>query len=83
MGNTKYKAIVDGKEKFFNVGENNLEKVHTIAAEEDVSYLTKNQIENNIKMTKKAMEKAAKEFDFVEAARLRDHIKILEKQVKS
>ena len=26
MGNTKYKAIVDGKEKFFNVGENNLEK---------------------------------------------------------
>ena len=63
--------------------ENNLEKVHTIAAEEEVSYLTKNQVENNIKMTKKAMEKAAKEFDFVEAARLRDHIKILEKQSTS
>ena len=57
--------------------------MHTIAAEEEVSYLTKNQVENNIKMTKKAMEKAAKEFDFVEAARLRDHIKILEKQSTS
>ena len=29
------------------------------------------------------IEKAAKEFDFVEAARLRDHIKILEKQSTS
>lgn len=61
--------------------ENNLEKVHTIAAEEEVEYLTKNQLENNIKMTQKAMEKAAKEFDFVEAAKLRDHLKVLKKQV--
>ena len=63
--------------------ENNLEKVHTIAAEEEVSYLTQNQVESNIKMTQKAMEKAAKEFDFVEAAKLRDHLKLLKKQVVS
>ncbi len=63
--------------------ENNLEKVHTIAAEEEVSYLTQNQVETNIKMTQKAMEKAAKEFDFVEAAKLRDHLKLLKKQVVS
>ena len=29
------------------------------------------------------MEKAAKEFDFVEAAKLRDHLKLLKKQVVS
>ncbi|MDA9066689.1 excinuclease ABC subunit UvrB [Flavobacteriales bacterium] len=63
--------------------ENNLEKVDTIAAEEEVSYLTQNQVESNIKMTQKAMEKAAKEFDFVEAAKLRDHLKLLKKQVVS
>ena len=54
-----------------------------IAAEEEASYLTQNQVESNIKMTQKAMEKAAKEFDFVEAAKLRDHLKLLKKQVVS
>lgn len=57
--------------------ENNLEKVASIAAEEEVEYLTNSQLEENIKMSQKAMEKAAKEFDFVEAARLRDSIKSL------
>ncbi len=57
--------------------QNNLETEQTIAAEEEIEYLTKNQIEENIKMTQKAMEKAAKEFDFVEAAKLRDKLKIL------
>ena len=61
--------------------ENNLEKIPTLAAEEEVEYLTKNQIEENIKMSQKAMEKAAKEFDFVEAARLRDSIKLLKSKL--
>lgn len=57
--------------------ENNLEKETSIAAEDEMEYLTTAQIEENIKLTQKAMEKAAKEFDFVEAARLRDSIKLL------
>ena len=61
--------------------ENNLEKVQTIAAEEEIEYLTKNQIEENIKITQKAMEKAAKEFDFVEAAKLRDKLKLMKSKV--
>ena len=61
--------------------ENNLERVPTLAAEEEVEYLTNTQIEENIKMSQKAMEKAAKEFDFVEAARLRDSIKLLKSKL--
>ena len=63
--------------------ENNLEKTPTLAAEDEVEYLTTPQIEENIKMTQKAMEKAAKEFDFVEAAKLRDSIKLLKSKLKS
>ena len=62
--------------------QNNLEKEQTIAAEEEVEYLTKNQLDENIKMTQKAMEKAAKEFDFVEAAKLRDSLKMLKSKVE-
>lgn len=61
--------------------QNNLEKEQTIAAEDEIEYLTSNQIEENIKMTQKAMEKAAKEFDFVEAAKLRDKLKLLKAKV--
>jgi len=46
-----------------------------IAAEADTEYLTKPQLEKNIKVTRKAMEKAAKELDFMAAAKLRDRIK--------
>jgi excinuclease ABC subunit B len=50
------------------------------AAEPDLAYLTKEQAEKMIRDKRKAMEKAAKELDFMEAARLRDEIKMLQKQ---
>ncbi|WP_286813346.1 MULTISPECIES: excinuclease ABC subunit UvrB [unclassified Maribacter] len=50
------------------------------AAEPDMDYLTKEQIEKLIKDKRKAMEKAAKELDFMQAARLRDEIKSLQDQ---
>ena len=40
------------------------------------------ELRKQIKVTKKAMENAAKELDFIEAARLRDRLFGLEKQVK-
>ncbi len=46
-----------------------------LAAESDSEYLTKSQLEKNIKNTRRAMEKAAKELDFMAAAKLRDRIK--------
>lgn len=43
-----------------------------VAAEPDVAYLSPRDIEKKIRETRKAMERAAKALDFVEAARLRD-----------
>jgi excinuclease ABC subunit B len=50
------------------------------AAEPDLAYLTREQIENLIREKRKAMEKAAKELDFMQAAKLRDEIKLLQEQ---
>ncbi|GAK91738.1 excinuclease ABC subunit B [Nonlabens ulvanivorans] len=52
------------------------------AAEEEATYLSKEKLEQKIRDTRKQMEKAAKELDFMEAARLRDQIKMLQEKVK-
>jgi excinuclease ABC subunit B len=53
----------------------------TVAADEQASYQTIPQIEKAIKQTKKTMEKAARDLDFMEAARLRDEMFSLQKQL--
>ena len=50
------------------------------AAEPDLKYLTKEQIEKMIREKRKSMEKAAKELDFMQAAKLRDEIKMLQEK---
>lgn len=50
------------------------------AAEPDIEYLTKEQKEQLIRDKRKAMEKAAKDLDFMQAAKLRDEIKMLQKE---
>jgi excinuclease ABC subunit B len=50
-----------------------------VAAENDSEYLTPTKVEKKIKDTKKQMEKAAREMDFIEAARLRDVMFALKK----
>lgn len=47
-------------------------KTSAVAAETKVTYQSKAGLEKEIASTKKAMEKAAKDLDFMEAARLRD-----------
>ncbi len=54
----------------------------TIAADPVVKYMGKDAIEKAIEKTKKAMEKAAKELDFLEAARYRDELYELQKLLK-
>ena len=46
-----------------------------LAAESENQYLSKPQLEKKIRDTRKAMEKAAKELDFLAAAKMRDAIK--------
>lgn len=51
-----------------------------MAAEDEVSYKSAAQLDKLIAQTKKAMEKAAKDLDFMEAARLRDKMLQLQKE---
>jgi len=55
----------------------------SIAAEPSISYGNPKELGNQVKLTRKAMEKSAKELDFIEAARLRDILFELEKQLKN
>jgi excinuclease ABC subunit B len=53
-----------------------------LAADPVVQYMSKEQLQKSIAQTRKNMEKAAKELDFMEAARLRDELFALEKLLK-
>jgi len=52
-----------------------------IAAEPDTTYMAKGDIEKMIREKRKSMEKAAKDLDFIHAAKLRDEIKKLQEQL--
>ncbi len=52
-----------------------------IAAEPEMAYLSKTEIEKQIRQTRKDMEKAAKDLDFITAAKLRDRLKALQENI--
>ncbi len=52
------------------------------AADPVLKYMTKDQIKKSIKKVRSALEKAAKELDFIEAARLRDEMFELKKMLE-
>lgn len=58
------------------------EDLVTVAAEEEVVYKTIPQMEKAIAKTKKDMEKAARDLDFMEAAKLRDEMFRLQKELE-
>lgn len=53
-----------------------------MAADPVVNYMTQDDLQKLMKKTQKAMEKAAKDLDFMEAARLRDELADLKTMVK-
>ncbi len=57
------------------------EDMLTVAAEEQAEYKTIPQMEKALSKIKKEMEKAARDLDFMEAARLRDEMYLLQKQL--
>jgi excinuclease ABC subunit B len=59
-----------------------LDEIVTRAAEEEPEYTTIPQLEKIIARTKKEMEKAARDLDFMEAARLRDEMFGLQKRLE-
>lgn len=61
-----------------SVSTYHFQKEEMRAAEPDAAYLTEDQKDKMIREKRKAMEKAAKELDFIQAAKLRDEIKALQ-----
>ena len=60
-----------------------IEEAHvSVAADPVVQYMESDDIDKLINKTRKAMEKAAKELDFIEAARLRDELTDLQELSK-
>ena len=53
-----------------------------MAADPAMQYMSTEQLESSAKHVKKQMEIAAKDLDFIEAARLRDELFVLQKQIK-
>ena len=51
------------------------------AAEQELQYLPKEEIQDRIRKKRKQMEAAAKSLDFIIAAKLRDEIAVLKEQV--
>ncbi len=51
------------------------------AAEEEIQYMSKKDLKSKMRKTRKNMEHAAKELDFMQAAKYRDQLKMLEKQL--
>jgi len=74
MGQTK---VADSRlaEEFAYVEQTSL----SVAADPVVQYMPSEELKKLISQTKRSMEKAAKELDFIEAARLRDEMYDLEK----
>ena len=65
-----------------SVSTGDFEKEALKAAEPESLYLSKPEIEKKIRDLRKMMEKAAKELDFMQAAKLRDDIKVLQEKIK-
>lgn len=68
------------EKKPYAIGDD--QDIVTIAADDQEEYLTIPKMEKKIASVKKSMEKAAKDMDFMEAARLRDEMFRLQKELE-
>lgn len=88
------KTVLKNKEAILNqtkvADKNNVQQkfyaeANTVSLATDpvMQYMKKDELEKMIKETEKSMKKAAKDLDFIEAARLRDELQELKEMVKS
>jgi excinuclease ABC subunit B len=76
MGQTKV-ADSNKSKRFYVESEET-----TLAADPVVAYLSKEDLNKMAERTRKAMEKAAKELEFMEAAKLRDEYLAIQKMIE-
>jgi excinuclease ABC subunit B len=77
LGQTK---VADSKKSTHNYYVENEEV--SLAADPVVAYLSKDELNKMAERTRKAMEKAAKELEFMEAAKLRDEYLAFQKMIE-
>ncbi len=77
MGQTSVADSKKGHKSYYVESEE-----HSIAADPVVAYMDKNALEKMIQKTQKSMEKAARELDFIEAAKMRDELNELKELLK-
>ncbi|MBO3699706.1 excinuclease ABC subunit UvrB [Roseivirga sp. E12] len=78
MGQTSIADSKKGHKSYYVESEE-----HSIAADPVVAYMDKKALEKMIQKTQKSMEKAARELDFIEAAKMRDELNELKELLKS
>lgn len=78
MSQTSVADSKKGKKSYYVENEE-----HSIAADPVVAYMDKNALEKMVQKTQKSMEKAARELDFIEAAKLRDELNELKELLKT
>jgi len=78
---TQIKKVIDGSLTKDNVSSYHYDAATNLAAEQELEYLPKPEIEKRIRDRQKLMEQAAKALDFVAAAQIRDEIKALKEQL--
>ncbi|MEQ8473482.1 MAG: excinuclease ABC subunit UvrB [Marinoscillum sp.] len=78
LGQTSAADKKRGAKKYYT-GE---EQEASVAADPVVAYMDKGQLKKLAEDTRKNMEKAARDLDFMEAARLRDELQEVEKMIK-
>ncbi len=78
LGQTK---VADSKKSMKRYYIEDEEK--SLAADPVIAYLNKEELQKMSERTRKAMEKSAKELDFMEAARLRDEYLAIQKLLES
>lgn len=76
LGQTKVADSKKAKGRYYIESEET-----TLAADPVVAYLTKDELLKMAERTRKAMEKAAKELEFMEAAKLRDEYTAIQKMI--
>jgi excinuclease ABC subunit B len=70
-------GVLDGRNKKVYVESEDV--IENLAADPVMQHMSKEQLEKSIEKTRREMERAAKEMDFMEAARLRDEMFALKK----
>ncbi|MCK0131068.1 excinuclease ABC subunit UvrB [Flavobacteriaceae bacterium F08102] len=78
---TQIKKAIDETLSKKNIASYHYDNAAEKAAEEELAYVPKEEIAKRIRERQKAMERAAKALDFIQAAQLRDEIKLLKEQL--